>query len=811
MDINLELELAWDFVNNTNRNIFLTGKAGTGKTTFLHKLRKDSSKRMVVVAPTGVAAINAKGVTIHSFFQLPFGPILPDSNLNSSSGFKRKFSKTKIDIIKSLDLLVIDEISMVRADLLDGIDNTLRRYKNRHRVFGGVQVLMIGDLQQLSPVIKNNEWELLMDYYKNVFFFSSNSYKQCNALTIELKRVYRQDNPIFISILNEIRNNKLSNYSAEYLNKCYQPNFIPKEGEGFVSLTTHNFKARSINLDALEDLKGEERVYRAKIEGKYPEHSFPNKEELKLKVGAQVMFIKNDSSTEKRYYNGKIGKVILLDKNEVVVRCPDDEFNIVTTHETWENITYNIDESTKSIKEERIGSYSQIPLRLAWSITIHKSQGLTFDKVIIDAEDAFAHGQTYVALSRCKSLEGLVLKSKISANQIISDSNILSFNEETEANQPNQTILLESQQSYQLELISEIFNFYDFLFPINRILDIYYKNRNSIEGQIEVPFVAIKNTVAKLLKVSNSFNNQLKALVNNAELPEKSNQIQERFKKGIVYFIETTKKDIQNQLQSFSFSTDNKALDKDIIKQLDTLEELLATKFLYFEGLKNEFNTTLFLKLRADAVFLTKQQPKKQRKTVIEGTQNVKLFEMLKALRHNIALREDVPHYQVFTQKSLYAMCELLPTTSRELKAIHGMGKTRVKKYGAEIIEVITEYINDNDIEVTNTISVEHQNLKRKKGDTKKESLKLFKQGKTIEEIASFRELNENTIFGHLASFVSSGKVKVTDLMTDDHYLELKSQIPKLSFENLSDLKHQLDDKFSYAEIRLVLNELSEN
>lgn len=811
MDINLELELAWNFVNNTNRNIFLTGKAGTGKTTFFHKLRKESSKRMVVVAPTGVAAINAKGVTIHSFFQLPFGPILPDSNLNSSSGFKRKFSKTKIDIIKSLDLLVIDEISMVRADLLDGIDKTLRRYKNRHKVFGGVQVLMIGDLQQLSPVISNNEWDLLKNHYKNSYFFSSNSYKECNAITIELKHIYRQDNPTFINILNEIRNNILSNHSAEHLNKQYQPNFVPKEDDGYISLTTHNSKARDANLKALNDLKGKARTYKAKIEGKYPEHSFPNKEELKLKVGAQVMFIKNDSSPEKLYYNGKIGKVLLLDKDEVVVHCPDDEYNIVTTYETWENIKYNIDDNTKSINEEKIGSYSQIPLRLAWSITIHKSQGLTFEKAIIDAEDAFAHGQTYVALSRCKSLEGLILKSKISANQIISDSNVLSFNEETKANQPNETILLESQQAYQLELISEIFNFYNFLFPINRILDIYYKNKTSIEGQIEVPLAAIKNTVTNLLKVSNSFNNQLKALVNDAELPEKSHNIQERFTKGIAYFMNTTKSSIQKELQSLSFSTDNKALEKDITKQLDTLEELLATKFLYFEGLKNGFNTTSFLKLRADAVFLTKQQPKKQRKTVIEGTQNVKLFELLKASRHNIALREDVAHYQVFTQKSLYAMCELLPTTSQELKAVHGMGKTRVKKYGAEIIEVITEYINDNNIEVTNIVTLEPQKQKRQRGDSQKESLKLFKEGKTIEEIANHRELNENTIFGHLAGFIPSGKIKLTDLMTENNYLELKTEIPKKTFENLSDLKHQLDDKFSYAEIRLVLNELSEN
>jgi hypothetical protein len=670
---------------------------------------------------------------------------------------------------------------------------------------------MIGDLQQLSPVINNNEWDLLKNYYKNSYFFSSNSYMDCNAITIELKHIYRQDNPTFINILNEIRNNTLSKHSAEHLNKQYQPNFVPKDDDGYISLTTHNSKARDANLKALNDLKGKARTYKAKIEGKYPEHSFPNKEELKLKVGAQVMFIKNDSSPEKRYYNGKIGKVILLDKDEVVVHCPDDEYNIVTTYETWENIKYNIDDNTKSINEEKIGSYSQIPLRLAWSITIHKSQGLTFEKAIIDAEDAFAHGQTYVALSRCKSLEGLILKSKISASQIISDSNVLSFNEETEANQPNETILLESQQSYQLELISEIFNFYDFLFPINRILDVYYKNRNSIEGQIEVPLAAIKNTVTNFLKVSNSFNNQLKALVNDAELPEKSHNIQERFTKGIAYFIETTKANIQKQLQSFSFSTDNKALDKDITKQLDTLEELLATKLLYFEGLKNGFNTTSFLKLRADAVFLTKQQPKKQRKTVIEGTQNVKLFELLKALRHNIALREDVAHYQVFTQKSLYAMCELLPTTSQELKTVHGMGNTRVKKYGAEIMEVITEYINDNNIEVTNAVTQEPQKPKRQRGDSQKESLKLFKEGKTIEEIANHRGLNENTIFGHLAGFIPSGKIKLTDLMTEDYYLELKTEIPKKTFENLSDLKHQLDDKFSYAEIRLVLNELSEN
>lgn len=374
MAINKELELAWEFVNNTNRSIFLTGKAGTGKTTFLHRLKMNSLKRLVVVAPTGVAAINAKGVTIHSFFQMPFGPILPDTDLNASQGFNRKFSKTKINIIKSMDLLVIDEISMVRADLLDGIDRTLRRFRNRDKVFGGVQVLMIGDLQQLSPVIKDNEWHLLKPFYANGFFFSSHAYQQCDAITIELKHIYRQENPKFIEILNEIRNNVLSDAAAKELNKRYIPDFIPEPDAGYISLTTHNNKAEATNRAELEKLKTKTVTYKAEVDGKFPEYAYPNQESLELKVGAQVMFVKNDSNPEKRYFNGKIGKVIHLDKNEVVVHCPDDDFNIIVTPEIWENINYSVDAETKAITEEKIGSYTQMPLRLAWSITIHKSQ-----------------------------------------------------------------------------------------------------------------------------------------------------------------------------------------------------------------------------------------------------------------------------------------------------------------------------------------------------------------------------------------------------------------------------------------------------
>ncbi|MDW5290503.1 helix-turn-helix domain-containing protein [Formosa sp. PL04] len=810
MAVNKELDLAWEFVNNTNRSIFLTGKAGTGKTTFLHRLKTNSLKRLVIIAPTGVAAINAKGVTIHSFFQLPFGPILPDSDLDNSSGFNRKFNKTKINIIKSMDLLVIDEISMVRADLLDGIDKTLRRFRNRNKVFGGVQVLMIGDLQQLSPVIRDNEWQLLKHVYANGFFFSSHSYQQCNAVTIELKHIYRQENPKFIEILNEIRNNELSESAAKELNKRFISDFIPKPDEGYISLTTHNSKADTTNNLELEKLKTKVFTYNAKVEGKFPEFSYPNSEALQLKVGAQVMFIKNDSSQDKRYFNGKIGKIIQLTKDEVTVHCADDEFDIVTKAEVWENINYNVDADTKAITEDKIGAFTQIPLRLAWAITIHKSQGLTFEKAIIDAGGAFAHGQTYVALSRCKSLEGLVLKSKISSNQIITDSHVVTFNKNAEANEPDQSILESSQKMFQLDLVAEIFGFYEFLYPVNRILDIFYKNRNSIEGNVEQQMVTIKNAVTNLLKVSNGFNTQLRQLSENNQLPELNTVIQNRFKKAISYFKTETETNIGIPLKEFSFTTDNKAIGGDITKNIDVIEELFESKLFYFNGLSENFTTKLLLELRAKSMFITKDKPRKPRKSVVDGTVNVDLFELLRVLRNEIATDNELIHYQVFTQKALYEMCEVLPLTKDELLEVNGMGKTRVEKYGSAILNVIRDYCDENDIQTESdeTIRIEVKS-KKDKIDTKKASLELFKSGKTIGNIAAERDLNENTIFGHLASYISSGEIKILDLMSTENYNELNKLIPQKTFENLSELKNQLDDKYSYGELRLVLDSIN--
>lgn len=813
MDENRDIELAWNFVNNTNQSIFLTGKAGTGKTTFLHNLKHNSLKRIVVVAPTGVAAINAKGVTIHSFFQLPFGPILPDANSNTSSGFNKKFSKTKINIIKSMNLLIIDEISMVRADVLDGIDKTLKRFRNRNKVFGGVQVLMIGDLQQLSPVIRENEWQLLKPYYQTGYFFSSIAYQSCNAITIELRHIYRQENPKFIEILNEIRNNILSPTSAEELNKRYIKDFKPDPKEGYIALTTHNNRAEHVNSAELKSLTTKSSTYKAKISGKFPDHAFPNSEELILKVGAQVMFIKNDSTPEKRYFNGKIGKVIFLDKDEVVVKCPEDEFNINTTREEWENINYSVNAETKAITEDKIGSFTQMPLRLAWAITIHKSQGLTFEKAIVDAQGAFAHGQTYVALSRCKSLEGLVLKSKIDSSQIINDQQVSLFTQSSAENQPDEQTLQLAKIVFQLESIQDIFDFYEFLYPINRLLDIYYKNRGSVQGNVEAPLISIKNAITNFLKLSNSFSFQLHQISDDKSLPETNSLVQERFKKAITYFKSETEKGIVEGLKVFNFSTDNKGIENDLIKILDTIEELVTVKLSFFNGLAKGFSTQKFLELRAKSIFLTKEKPKKSRASVIDGTVNIELFELLRELRNEIANENDLIHYQVFTQKALYEICEVLPVNKKQLLEINGFGKVRVDKYGSQILEVIRAYCEENDIETDESIVLEKSSEPKKKTakvGSDKISLELFKSGKSVSEIAAERELAETTVFGHLSKFVVSGEVKVTDLISEVHFKELTELIPKQSFESLSELKGKLDQKYSYSEIGLVLDTIRE-
>ncbi|MHB0755638.1 helix-turn-helix domain-containing protein [Polaribacter sp. M15] len=795
MPKNPELELAFNFINKTDRNLFITGKAGTGKTTFLHKIKNESLKRMVIVAPTGVAAINAKGVTVHSFFQMPFGPILPNQQQNSQQ--QRRFSKTKIDIIKSLDLVIIDEISMVRADLLDGIDQVMRRYKNRNKVFGGAQVLMIGDLQQLAPVVRPNEWSLLRNHYETVYFFSSKAFQEANVVSIELKHIYRQKNEDFITILNEIRNDSLSDKSAKILNERYNPNFSPTKDDGFITLTTHNKRANLINDSELNKIKNRSYFFDAEISGKFNENSFPNDQKLELKVGAQVMFIKNDSSQEKRYFNGKIGIVTDISRDSVTVQCANEIDEIVTERENWDNVNYSINEETKEIKEDVIGSFSQIPLRLAWAITIHKSQGLTFEKAIIDAEASFAHGQTYVALSRCTSLEGLVLKTPITSNAIINDQTVSTFNESVEENHPDERILNESEKEFQLNLISELFDYQPFLYPSTRLIDIFYKNKTSIKGDVIDHLQTIKDDgVVALMKVSNGFKNQLNKISEDNVLPENSSQIQERFTKGVAYFINQTKNNIQKPLDTISFSSDNKAVKKDFSKQFDTLQEKLEEKLFALEKMTNGFKVQDYLEVRANAV-LQNTEPKKKKK--VASKRDALLALKLRELRDEIRINENIPAFQIFTQETLYAICDEMPRTEKDLLNVKGMGKIRVQKYGEEILEVIEQYCTENGINKFN------EQKKEAKKPTKQISLELFKSGLSVKEIAKERSLTTGTIESHLASFIPTGDVDILELIPLKKYKKLVKQIEEVDFKNLTELKEKVDKSFTFMELRMVL------
>tara|TARA_R110001599_G_scaffold236553_1_gene435844 strand:- start:43157 stop:45562 length:2406 start_codon:yes stop_codon:yes gene_type:complete len=796
MSKNNELELALDFIEKTDRNLFITGKAGTGKTTFLHQIKNESLKRMVVVAPTGVAAINAKGVTIHSFFQMPFGPILPNQIANTSNQ-QRKFSRTKIDIIKSLDLIIIDEISMVRADLLDGIDQVMRRYKNKNKVFGGAQVLMIGDLQQLAPVVKPNEWSLLQQHYKTVYFFSSKAYQEANVVSIELKHIYRQKNEDFIKILNEIRNDSLSEKSAKTLNERYNPTFSPKKEDGYITLTTHNNRANLINDSELNKLKNKSCFFNADVSGKFNENAFPNDEKLALKVGSQVMFIKNDSSQEKRYYNGKIGIITAVSKETVTVQCANEVDEIVTEKETWENINYSINEDTKEIKEDITGSFSQIPLRLAWAITIHKSQGLTFEKAIIDAEASFAHGQTYVALSRCTSLEGIVLKTKISSNAIINDAKVGSFTKSVEENHPDKQILNESEKQFQLNLISELFDYQQFLYPTTRLIDIFYKNRKSIKGEVIEHLETIKdNGIVALLKVANGFKAQLKTVSEDAILPENSSIIQERFIKAVDYFLTQTIKNIVQPLSKISFSSDNKAVKKDFDKQFNALQEKLSEKVFALKKMTEGFKTKAYLQIRANAVLQNVEKPKKKK---VASKRDPIIALKLRELRDDIAKAENIPHFQIFTQETLYLMCDELPRTEKELLKINGMGKIRVQKYGEEILDLITHYCKENGINHLN------QQKKEDKKPTKQISFELFKSGLSVKEIARERSLTPGTVESHLASYIPSGEIDVLELIDLKRYKKIVTAIEKTEFKNLTELKEKVDKSFTYMELRMVL------
>ena len=601
--VNQKLQFVEDLVLHTDAHIFLTGKAGTGKTTFLKSLPAKTHKRMVVVAPTGVAAINAGGQTIHSFFQLPFGPQLPEGAQDPTGRIKetfslqfQRFTRTKLKIMRTLDLLVIDEISMVRADVLDAVDAVLRRARRSSKPFGGVQLLMIGDVHQLAPVAKPDEWELLAPYYKTTYFFGSRVLQKTEYLCVELDHIYRQHDTDFITLLNKVRDNRMDAECVQLLNSRYLPNFRPTEG--YITLTTHNYQADDLNQRRLAEIKSKSMMFKAVIEGVFPQSLYPCKEELELKIGAQVMFVRNDPNPEKAYYNGKIGRLTGYDEEngELEVTCGDER--IAVTPVRWPNLEYTLNEETQAIEEKEIGSFTQIPLRLAWAVTIHKSQGLTFDKLVVDARQAFAHGQVYVALSRCTSLEGLVLKTKLDAGALVGDGVVDYFVEQMPEKEPSQEKVDSLRKAYELETILELFDFQGIYRTTGRLAKVVTEHHTLFDGEMLQNVVRFRDSVKKeLVDVQSKFEKQIRQLHQSA-LYEANPTLQERMQKGVAYF-HGQLKPLSDDLPKLSYKTGNKVVNERLVEALQQLREEVYVKLGCLESCEKGFSADAYRKTKA--------------------------------------------------------------------------------------------------------------------------------------------------------------------------------------------------------------------
>ncbi len=808
MEKNTQLELASKFVQLTDRNIFLTGKAGTGKTTFLHNLRKNCPKRMVVVAPTGVAAINAGGSTIHSFFQLPFGPHVPEEP--SKSNYNRKINKEKINLIKSLDLLVIDEISMVRADTLDGIDEVLRRYRDRSKPFGGVQLLMIGDLHQLSPVIKDEDWRILKNYYENLYFFNSRALKQTQPISIELKHIYRQSDTYFIDILNAVRENKIDVEVLEKLNKRYIPNFNPSENEGYITLTSHNQSANAINEEKLVGLKQKSQYFKAEISGDFPEFSYPNAFELIFKEGAQVMFVKNDASRDKLYFNGKIGKIIKIKDDYIYVKCPDDLHEIVVSKTLWENYKFELNPDTKEIEEKVMGTFFQYPLKLAWAITIHKSQGLTFEKAIIDANAAFAHGQVYVALSRCKSFEGMVLRSPISFNSVKTDGTVSTYTKNAEQNEPGEQHLTDSKISFQQNLLFELFDFKRIKSALFLIKKLSEENHQIISiGFLENVNLAREESENDIHEVSEKFRRQMNAQLQENGLPEENEELQDRIKKGCLYFKEKLE-GLELTLSKVNFDADNKSIKKGINEAQENLHKEIFIKLSGLKLCSDGFQTLTYLKTKANAEIdfnnLKKVETTVKPKSAPSGIQHADLYQTIKKWRDDLALENNIPVYQVLPQKVLSDLVNKLPSNFEELESIKGIGKIKVKQYGNELLIMIADFCEKKEISQTPFQLL--IGAKSPKVDTKKVSLNLFKEGRSVKEIAEQRGFTTSTIETHLTHYIESGEVVISDFMDLAKVQMIESYILTNKPASMNDTKAAMGNDVSYGEIKAVMQYL---
>lgn len=746
-ETSMPAEIAAKFVNYTSKHVFLTGKAGTGKTTFLRKLIQLTHKKAIICAPTGIAAINAAGVTIHSLFQLPFGAFFPDAAgniINQQITFNFNTPRTlakhlnmqgnKRRLIQELELLVIDEVSMLRADMLDAIDFALRYIRRSKNVpFGGVQLLFIGDLHQLPPVVKNDEWRVMAGFYKSIYFFDALALQDNPPVYIELDKIYRQDDSVFIDLLNNLRNNKITPADTTLLKQHFKQDFKPAADENYITLTTHNHKADSINRERLTQLKTKSYFFEAKVTGEFNEYAYPNDKSLELKVGAQIMFIKNDMTAEKRYYNGKIGVVHHIEKGVVEIELPEDKTVIQISPYTWENVKYKLNEATNEIEENVAGSFVQYPIKLAWAITVHKSQGLTFDKAIIDIGEAFAPGQAYVALSRLRSIKGLVLTSHLRESGLQQDQNIHYFSKTKQPTEVlDQQISAESYEFIRSYLLSA--------FDLN-IVRYYFKEHmqtfdkseaKSTKQRYDEWTMDLYKDFQKITATADTFINQLKNL----------------FAEQTEHTLFNVSKRVQAAVKYFSPLI--KAVSDKFLAQIEAIKEEKQVKTYLTELLELE----------------------------------IVIYEQLKKIHKSKALLEAIIDGKEFSKADTDALLNVVEREAQLKKAITLKGMALKVKTATE------------------------KKKKEPKPDTKLLSFELYNEGKTLTEIAKERGLSQGTIEGHLAYYVSTQQLDVTKLVKPNKIKNITEAVESQKTKSMGTIREFLGKDYSFGEIKLVLASL---
>lgn len=749
------VDFAEQFINRTNQHVFLTGKAGTGKTTFLKHIVQSTFKQTVIVAPTGIAALNAGGVTIHSFFQLPFAGFIPDFRegihvdgsvkLESKKTLLRHFkmNKTRRQLLRNLELLIIDEVSMLRADLLDAIDWSLRNIRGINEAFGGVQVLFIGDLYQLPPVVKPEEWRILKDYYTGIHFFHARVMAEKPPVYIELSKIYRQQNDTFISILNNLRNNVLTAEDLDVLNRHVQPNFEPASGDGYITLTTHNNKADNMNQRALEALPGTSVCYDAEVTGDFPQHLYPLDLQLNLKQGAQVMFIKNDLSYEKQFYNGKMAVVEDLGKDEITVRCIEDRKRIVVDRYEWENIKYTNDPTSGEIEEEVIGTYVQFPLKLAWAITVHKSQGLTFERAVLDVSQVFASGQAYVALSRLRSLEGLILLTPMRLNGLSTDSAIVHYSTQRDEMDQLASRLDVAGYHFLFELLNRTFDWYDMAVLWDAHESGYKQHTSKSEKGKNHSWITLQNQhIQQTLEPARKFRSQLIHLFSKEQV--QLAHIQERVEAAYNYFFPT--------LDTVYLS---------LLKKIGEISRVRKAKS-YLEELQE-----------------------------LEGA----LLETILRLKKAQIIAEAIIHGRSIDKSVVY---------SEEVKNYH-LGRVakvqhELRQSGGDMFSPATDI---SESVFSKSTAPPSRKGKQRKLSTYEQTLELLESGLSIEQIAAKRQLTGNTVYGHLEKLIQQEKLDVDQILDAEKLQYLRATISSENTGSLSALKDLAGDGVSWDELRL--------